>query len=78
MIYHFAKLKGQKKQMKIIIVEDQLQEFTTDTCEVFQLYFYKNLFNPLGDSKIINDEFLSKKTIETLLNEIFSTNKKKQ
>ena len=47
--------------MKIIIVEDQLQEFTTGTCGVFQLYFYKNLFNPLGDSKIINDEFLSKK-----------------
>ena len=47
--------------MKIIIVEDQLQEFTTGTCRVFQLYFYKNLFNPLDDSKIINDEFLSKK-----------------
>ena len=71
MIYHFAKLKGQKKQMKIIIVEDQLQEFTTDTCEVFQLYFYKNLFNPLGDSKIINDEFLSKKNNRNIIKRNF-------
>ena len=27
------------------------------------------------DSKIIDDEFLTKKTVTTLLNEIFSTNK---
>ena len=63
--------------MKIIFVVDQFQKFTTDTCGIFQLYFYKNLFNPLSHSKIINDEFLSKKkTIEILSNEIFSTNKK--
>ena len=58
MIFQFAKLKGKKKNIKIKIVEDQRQELTTDTCGIFQLYFYKNLFNPLSDSKIINDEFL--------------------
>ena len=74
MIFHFAKLKDQKNQIKIIIVEDQLQELITDTCGIFGLYFYENLFNPLSDSKIINDEFqpkTNKKTIETLLNKIF-------
>ena len=45
----------------MFIVKDQLQELTTDTWRIFQLYFYKNLFNLLSDSKIINDEFLSKK-----------------
>ena len=63
MIFQFAKLKGKKKQkqIKIIIEEDQLHELTTDTWRIFQLYFYKNLFNPLSNSKILNDKFLSEK-----------------
>ena len=52
--------------------DQQLQELTTGACGIFQLYFYKNLFDPVSDSKIIDDEFLTKKTA-TLLNEIFST-----
>ena len=61
--------------MKIILLDDQLQELTTYACGIFQLYFYKNLLDPVRDSKIIDDEFLAKKTVATLLNEIFSTNK---
>ena len=61
--------------MKIVLLDDQLQELTTGTCGIFQLYFYKNLFEPSADSKIINDEFLTKQTVATLLNEIFSTKK---
>ena len=60
--------------MKIILLDDQLQELTTDTCGIFQLYFYKNLFDPVSDSKITDDEFLTKKTVATLFNEVFSTN----
>ena len=59
--FSLQKLKSQKNQIKIIIVEDQLQELITDTCGIFQLYFHENLFNPLSDSKIINDEFQPKK-----------------
>ena len=54
--------------MKIILLDDQLQELkipqvsvVTDTCGIFQLYFYKNLFDPVRDSKIIDDELLTKK-----------------
>ena len=61
--------------MKIVLLDDQLQELTTDTFGIFQLYFYKNLFEPSADSKIINDGFLTKQTVATLLNEIFSTKK---
>ena len=63
--------------MKIIMLDNQLQELTTDTCGIFQLYFYKNLFDPDSDSKMLNDQFLTKKkkTVTTLFNEIFSTNK---
>ena len=28
---------------------------------IFQLYFYKNFFDPVRDSKIIDDELLTKK-----------------
>ena len=43
--------------MKIILLDDQLQELATSTCGIFQLYLYKNLFDPVSDSKIIDDEF---------------------
>ena len=59
--------------MTIIIVENDLQELTSDTCGIFQLYFYKNLFDPSIKSKIINHKNLNKKTIEIIINEIFST-----
>ena len=48
--------------MKIILLDDQLQELTTDTCGIIQLCFCKNLFDPVRDSKIIDDEFLTKKS----------------
>ena len=57
-------------------VDDQLQNLTSGTCGIFQLYFYKNLFDPLKKSKIINDEKLTKNTILKLLNELFSVSDK--
>ena len=71
----FDKLKKQEDEMKIIMLDEQIQELPTDTCRIFQLYFYQNLFDPDSESKIINDEFLTKKTVTKLKNEIFSTNK---
>ena len=47
----------------------------TVTCGLFELYFYKNLFNPDQNSKLQNDKRLSQKTMETLLNELLSLNK---
>ena len=48
--------------MNILIVE-----------HVFQLYFYKNIFDPEEKSKIINHETLNKRTVEAILNDIFTT-----
>ena len=56
LLSEFGKLKKKrkkKKEIKIVLLDDQLQELTTDTCEIFQLYFYKNLFEPEVGSKII-------------------------
>ena len=62
--------------MTVLMLDEEIQEIYQNTCGLFQLYFYKNLFDPDGNSKILNDKHLTKKAIETLLNEIFSTNKK--
>ena len=72
LLYQFAKLK-KSNEITIVIVENDLQELTSDTCGIFQLYFYKNLFDPSTKSKIINHKNLNKKTIEMIINEIFST-----
>ena len=48
--------------MKLVLTYDVLKEINTDTCWKFQLYFHKNLFYPLKNSKIQEHEKLTKKT----------------
>ena len=57
--------------MNILILKHQ--EKTHSMCGLFQLYFYKTLFDPDERSKITKHETLNKKTIDHTLNEIFST-----
>ena len=72
LLQQFAKLK-KTNDMNILILEQPVQDFTSSNCGIFQLYFYKKLFNPDEKSKIINYENLNKRTIEVIFNEIFST-----
>ena len=58
------------------MLEDRIRDLNTSTCGIFQLYFYKNLFNPDQNSKIQNETKLKKSTVETLLNELFSLDDK--
>ena len=58
------------------MVEDRLQDLNLSTCGIFQISFYQNLLNPPEDSKIQGETKLTKKTIETLLNEIFTLDDK--
>ena len=71
----FARVNKLTHEMTVLMVDDELQELYSDTCGVFQLYFYKHLFDPDENSKILLDEHLTKKTVETLLNEIFTEDK---
>ena len=75
LMYEFGKLHNIKNEINVFSLDDQLQKIETDTCGIFQLYFYYNLFNPLKNSSIIDNSSISKHTIEKLLNEIFSLNK---
>ena len=74
-INEFGKLHNLKEEVRVHFGDDQLQKTETNTCRVFQLYFFVNLFNPDENSVIIEDKILTKKTTEKPLNEIFSTNK---
>ena len=42
--------------MNILILDNNVQDLTSTNCGLFQLYFYKNLFDPEEKSKIINHE----------------------
>ena len=71
MMYEFGKLHKINDVVTVHLVNNQLQKIEMDTCGIFQLYFYVNLFTPLENSSIVNDKKLSISTLEKLLNEIF-------
>ena len=78
LIYEYGRLHNIKDSITIHSVDDQLQNLETDTCGIFQLYFYFNLFVTFENSSIIEDNKLSKRTIEKLLNEIFSLDRNRK
>ena len=59
LLEQFAKLK-KTQCMNLLILENTIQELTSVTCGQFQLYFYKNLFDPDDQSKILNNQKLTK------------------
>ena len=69
-LFEVAKVH-KRKVVNVYMVDDCLQDLKSDTCGIFQLYFYTNLFLPQANSKIINNRQLTMKTISTFLNEIF-------
>ena len=72
LIYEYGRLHNIKDWVTVHAVDDQLQKLETNTCGIFQLYFYFNLFVPFENSAILGDNKLSQRTVEKLLNEIFS------
>ena len=78
--FHFVQAFGIKLKLKnfvnIWMVEDRIQDLDSNTCEIFQLYFYENMFNPNQNSKIENHTKFKKSTVESLLNELFSLDDK--
>ena len=58
LMYEFGKLHNIDDEITVFSLDDQLQRIDTDTCGIFQIYFYYNLFNPLNDSKIVKHKIL--------------------
>ena len=71
LMYEFGKLHKINDVVAVHLANNQLQKTEMDTCGIFQLYFYVNLFTPLKNSLIVKDKKLSKSTLEKLLYEIF-------
>ena len=78
--FYFIQVFGIKLNLRSFVniwtVEDRVQDLDSATCGIFQIYFYYNFFNPGKNSKIQGDTKLTKKTVETLLNELFSLDNK--
>ena len=70
-ISEFSKVHNES-MVDIYMVDDQLQNIKSDTCDLFQLYFYMNLFIPKENSQIVGNSTLTLRTIKNLLNEISS------
>ena len=64
LINKYGRLHNIKDFVTIYSVDDQLQRIETDTCGIFQLYFYYNLFVPFENSSIVEDNKLTWRTIE--------------
>ena len=78
--FYFVQVFGIKLKLRsfvnIWMVEDRIQDLDSNSCGIFQLYFYENLFNSDQNSKIQNETKFKKTTVETLLNELFSLDDK--
>ena len=73
--FHFVQAFGNKLKLRdfvnIWMVEDRVQDLNSVTCRIFQIHFYDNFSNPNENSKIQDKKQLNKRTIESLLNELF-------
>ena len=74
-INKFGKLYNVRDEIIVHFVDDQLQKTQTNTCGIFQLYFYENLSAPDFRSSIINDSKMTRNTAWKLLNKIFELDK---
>ena len=74
--FYFIQAFGIKLKLRgfvnIWMLEDRFEDLDSATCGIFQIYFYENLLNPEENSKIQGNAKLNKKTVEILLNELFS------
>ena len=67
LLEQFAKLK-KTYCVNVLILENTIQDLISPNCGEFQLYFYKNLFDPYEISKILSHQTLNKRTLETIIN----------
>ena len=80
--FYFVQSFGDKLNLRnfvnLWVVEDRIQDLDSVTCSIFQIYSYDNSFNPDKNRKIENKTKLNKKTIEILLNELFTLDNQQQ
>ena len=58
----FERLK-KSQCMNSLILENRVQNLLSSTCGFFQLYFYKNVFDPDERSKVLDHQKLTENTL---------------
>ena len=80
--FYFVQSFGDKLKLRdfvnLWVVEDRIQDIDSVTCGIFQIYLYDSLFNLDKNNKIQNKTKLNKKTIQILLNELFTLDNQQQ
>lgn len=74
-ISEFWKLYNDHNEISVYFHNSKIQRIDTDTCGVFQLYFYERFHSPSHESDIKSNEKLFKSTVYKFLNEKFSLDK---
>ena len=69
--FYFVQAFGNRLKLRssvnIWMVEDRLQDLESATCDIFQIYFYQNLFNLDEKSKIQGETKLNKKDCRNVI-----------
>ena len=55
LLNEYGKKHRLRNEVIVQLVDDQLQMIGKDTCGMYQIYFYVNLFNPLDNSSILSE-----------------------
>ena len=59
----YGKIRRLKNGVIVHLVDNQLQLIQRDKSEMYQNYYYVNLFNPLKNRSIINYKSLNKQAV---------------
>ena len=74
---HFTESFALHEKQSLIhlwLLEDNIQDFNSKTCGLFQTYFYEYLFFPNSDSILHERKKLTYDVVEEFLKELFTTN----
>ena len=69
--FHFVQAFGNKLKIRGFANIWMAEDLNSVAWGILRIYFYDKLFNPNENSKIQDKKRLNKRTIETLLNELF-------
>ena len=76
-VLHFLESFADYQNQSLIhlwLLEDPIQEITTNKCRYFQTFFYGNPFFPISDSMLHKCKRLTYDVIEAFFQELFTTN----
>ena len=75
-LLHYIESFAEHENQSLIhlwLLEDSIQDINTNTCGLFQTYFYENLFLPSNDNVLHIKKRLIYDVVQEFLQELFTT-----